>query len=138
MIYETKTQYTIIDHNGNDKVVRERFLILEAMSFADAESQTYLHYNNYTQSDIDVVDIKRSKLREILNSRSNENENIFVADVADIQYNDDGEEVEIVYKVALFALNLDDAYAKLKRHLEQGYSMQAIGVRKTKFVDLIA
>ena len=72
-----------------------------------------------------------------MNSRDTCDDKIFVADIADVQHNDDGDEVEIVYKVALFALGFDDAYAKLNVYLKQGYSMQIIGVKKTKFVDLI-
>ncbi len=135
MIYETKCSFIKVDDNGNDKVVKERYIVEEAESFGDAEKQTYDFCDGET--DLDVIDVKRSKIKEILNSRDTGDDKIFVADIADVQHNDDGEEVEIVYKVALFALSFDDAYTKLNVYLKQGYSMQIIGVKKTKFVDLI-
>lgn len=135
MIHESKIAFTKVDDNGNDKVIKERYLIAEAESFGDAEEQTYDFCDGETG--LDVIDVKRSKIKEILNSRDTGDDKIFVADIADVQHNDDGDEVEIVYKVALFALSFDDAYTKLNVYLKQGYSMQIIGVKKTKFVDLI-
>lgn len=135
MIYETKTQYTIIDKNGNDKVVKENFLIEEASFFGDAEAQTYKYCDGKT--DIDVIAVKRSKIKEIINARADNDEKIFVADIADIRTNDEGEETEIIYKVALFANNFDKAKAVLTEYLKQGYDMQIVGLKCTKFVDTI-
>ena len=139
MIHESKIAFTKIDENGNDKVVKERYLIEEASGFGDAEEQTYEYCNGVggVKTDVDVVDVKRSKVKEILNRRSCPDDNIFVGDVSDTQLNDDGEEVELVYKVSLFAKNFDDAYLKLNEYLKQGYAMQIVGVKKTKFVDII-
>ena len=41
MIHESKIAFTKVDDNGNDKVIKERYLIAEAESFGDAEEQTY-------------------------------------------------------------------------------------------------
>lgn len=136
MIYESKVSFTTIDNNGNDKQIKQRYIVENAETFADAEEQTYAFCEGETA--LDVTDIKRSKLKEILNTRQKQDDAIFIADVADIQYDDDGNEVELVYKLALFAQNLDDAYAKLKEHLKQGYSMIAIGVKKSKIIDVIS
>lgn len=136
MIYESKISYIKIDHNGNDKVVKEQYLINDAINFGEAESLMYKCCDS-GQTNFDVIDIKRSKIKEIINKRTSDDEKVFVGHIADVQTNDDGEEIEITYKVALFARSFDEAYLKLNKHLESGYSMQIVGVKKTKFVDLI-
>lgn len=135
MIHELQVQFTKIDKNGNDKVVKEKYLVETALNFGDAETQGYEHCDGET--DLDVVSVKRSKIKEIINRRSNDEENIYVSDVADIRTNDDGEEVEITYKVALFAENMDDAYLKVKEWIKQGYDMVMLGVKKVKYKDVI-
>lgn len=135
MIHEIQVQFTKIDNNGNDKVIKEKYLVVEAASFGDAETQGYDHCNGET--DLDVVAIKRSKIKEIINVRENDEQRIFVADVADVRTNDDGEEVELIYKVALFAKDLDAAYVTIKEWMKQGYDMVAVAVKKTKFLDAI-
>lgn len=135
MIYETKCSFIKVDDNGNDKVVKERYIVEEAESFGDAEKQTYDFCDGET--DLDVIDVKRSKIKEILNSRDTGDDKIFVADIADVHHNDDGEEVELVYKVALFALNVDAAYNYIKSYLKQGYNMTLVGLKKTKYNEVI-
>jgi hypothetical protein len=135
MIHESKIAFTRVDDNGNDKVIKERYLIAEAESFGDAEEQTYDFCEGETG--LDVIDVKRSKIKEILNSRNTGDDKIFVADIADVQHNDDGEEVELVYKVALFALNVDAAYNYIKSYLKQGYNMTLVGLKKTKYNEVI-
>ena len=135
MIYETKCSFIKVDDNGNDKVVKERYIVEEAENFGDAEKQTYDFCDGET--DLDVIDVKRSKIKEILNSRDTGDDKIFVADIADVQHNDDGEEVELVYKVALFALNVDAAYNYIKSYLKQGYNMTLVGLKKTKYNEVI-
>ena len=135
MIHESKIAFTRVDDNGNDKVIKERYLIAEAESFGDAEEQTYDFCEGETG--LDVIDVKRSKIKEILNSRDTGDDKIFVADIADVQHNDDGDEVEIVYKVALFAPNVDAAYNYIKSYLKQGYNMTLVGLKKTKYNEVI-
>lgn len=135
MIHESKIAFTRVDDNGNDKVIKERYLIAEAESFGDAEEQTYDFCEGETG--LDVIDVKRSKIKEILNSRDTGDDKIFVADIADVQHNDDGEEVELVYKVALFAPNVDAAYNYIKSYLKQGYNMTLVGLKKTKYNEVI-
>lgn len=135
MIYESRVSFTKIV-KGNDKVMKEKYMVAEAASFGDAETQTYEFCDGET--DLDVIDVKRSKVREIINTRTDENDVIFVADIADTQINEDGEEVELIYKWALFANDFDQAYKRVNEYLKQGYNMQAVGMKKTKFVDVIS
>jgi len=135
MIYEIQVQFAKIDGNGNDKTIKEKYIIAEAEYFGEAEAKGLSYCMN--ERNLEVVAIKRSKIREIINKRTSEEQNIFVAEVADVRTNEDGEETEIVYKVALFAINMDDAYTKAKEWLTQGYDMVMLGVKKVKIEDVI-
>ena len=135
MIYEIQVQFTKIDGNGNDKAIKEKYIIAEAEYFGEAEAKGLSYCMN--EHDLEVVAIKRSKIRELINKRTSDEQNIFVAEVADVRTNEDGEETEIVYKVALFAINMDDAYTKVKEWLAQGYDMVMLGVKKVKIKDVI-
>lgn len=135
MIYETTAQFTTIDNNGNERVVKQKFIVKDAEMHGEAEDVTYDEC--HACKDIDVVAVKRSKIKEILNERQNEDDAIFIAEVADVMTDENGEEKELIYKMAFFAANADAAYAFIKDWLKQGYSMSLVGLKKTKFVDTI-
>lgn len=135
MIYETQVQFITIDANGNDRVVKQKFIVKEATSHGEAEDITFSECQS--QTDIDVIAVKRSKIKEILNTRTNDDERIFIADVADVMTDDNGEEKELIYKMVFFAANADAAYNYIKAYLAQGYNMSLVGLKMTKFVDVI-
>jgi len=135
MIYESTVQFVSVDNKGNDRVVKQKFLIANAETHGDAETQTYNECDGET--DLDVVAVKRSKIKEILNTRQNENDSIFLADVADVVVDDDGEEKELIYKMAFYSSNADSAYAYIRQWLLQGYSLSLVGLKKTKFANVI-
>lgn len=135
MIYEVTTQFTKIDNNGNDKAVKEKYIIADAELHGDAEEKTYEECDG--QTNLDIVAVKRSKVRELVNTRQSTEDRIFFAEIADTRTNDDGEEVQLVYKVALFALDFDAAKKKLEEFLKQGFDMKIVGLKCTKFVDVI-
>jgi len=135
MIYEIQAQFTKIDNKGNEKVIKEKYMVENAEAFGDAETQGYEYCKGET--DLEIVAIKRSKVREIINKRNTDDDRVWVADIADVRTNDDGEEVEIVYKVALYAISWDDANEKVKKYLEQGFDMTILAIKKTKFLEVI-
>lgn len=136
MTYESKITYTGEDKSGNDKLIKESFIIEDAVSFCGAEMQTHEYCQG--KRDLDITDIKRSKIREIANKRDNEEQDIYLAEIADTVFNDQtGEETELVYKIALFASNFDDAHSKMKEFIKQGYDMIITSVKKSKFTDII-
>ena len=135
MIYESTVQFTTVDAHGNDRVVKQRFIIKEAMLHGEAEGITYKECHE--QTDIDVIAVKRSKIKEILNKRQSDTDYIFIADVADITTDENGEEKELVYKMAFYANNADNAFNFIMAYLRQGYNMTLVGLKKTKFAEVI-
>lgn len=135
MIYETKCSFIKVDDNGNDKVVKERYIVEEAESFGDAEKQTYDFCEG--EKGLDVIDVKRSKIKEILNKRNSSDDAIWIAELQDVFTNDDGEEKYIVYKVAFFAKTFDSAMAYITEYMKQGYNLELITLKKTKYNEVL-
>lgn len=135
MIYETQVQFTTVDAHGNDRIVRQKFIVRDAEMHGEAEDITYEEC--HAQADIDVIAVKRSKVKEILNTRQSDADDIYLADVADIMTDENGEEKELIYKMLFFAVNADVAYNFIKAYLAQGYNMALVGLKKTKYVDVI-
>lgn len=90
MIYEGTIQYIAIDSNGNDKSTKANYIIENAELFAQVESKLYEEFKGYT--DIDVVAVKRSKIKEIINTRQNDDDLIWMAELQDTFVGDDGKE----------------------------------------------
>ena len=107
MIYEVQLQYTTIDNKGNDKVVREKYLVENIETFAEAEAKGYEWCDGET--DLDVIAVKRSKVKEIVNTRQSMEDLIWLAELQDTFTTDDGEEKYMKYKVILFAKTFDHA-----------------------------
>lgn len=135
MIYEGTILYNTIDKNGNEKTIKENYLLEHVDTFGEVEERLFDEFKSLNA--LDIIAIKRSKLKEIMNKRTRNDERVYIADVADIQHNDDGEEVEIVYKVALFAVSYDEAYREIKEYLKEGYDMTLVGLRKTRIIDVL-
>ena len=74
-MYEVKYSYTTIDNKGNDKVVKNTIICEHAASFGDAEEIAYNFANGET--DLDVIAVKRSSIKEIINRRASDNDKIF-------------------------------------------------------------
>ena len=135
MLYETQVQFTTVDAHGNDRVVKQKFIVKDAEMHGEAEDITYEECQGLT--DVDVVAVKRSKIKEILNTRQSDGDSIFIADVADVTVDENGEEKELVYKMAFFAITADAAFNFIMAYLRQGYNMTLVGLKKTKFKDTI-
>ena len=136
MVYEVKVSFTTIDEkSGNEKVCKEHYIVGDALRFSEAENATELECKG--NNNLDVTEIKRSRLKEILNKRTSGDEYIWIAEVRDTFTNDEGEEQELTYKVAFYSKTIDSAMAYIKEYLRQGYDMGLISLKKSNFVDVI-
>lgn len=135
MIYEATITYITRDNNGNDKQVKNIFIVDNAETFAQVEELMYREFQNLT--DIDVIAIKRSNINEIINKCSNADEKIWLADIVQMFVDENGVEKEMRYKFAFFSLNTDTAFQYVKEYLKQGYTdMELVGLKKTRFQDI--
>ena len=139
MIFETAIKTTTIDNKGNDKVVTSRYIIENAELFGEVESKLYEEFGNMTG--FEVVSIKISKLREIINERPQGDLEcrIYFATIVDRFYDADKDETtETQYTVALHANDINEAHKAIDQYMKQGMEdMELVGLKCTKYLEVL-
>lgn len=135
MIYEGTIQYVVIDKNGNDKTIKESFIINDVETFSEAEEKLYKESGERTA--FEVLGIKRSKVVEIANQRTCDEDNIYQVVLNDVFTDDNGEEKTMKYVIVLYANCIEKAYSFIKEYISQRYDMELTGIKKTRFEDVI-
>jgi hypothetical protein len=136
-MYEVKYSYTTIDNKGNDKVVKNTIICEHAASFGDAEEIAYDFANGET--DLDVIAVKRSSIKEIINRRASDNDKIFTATIVDTCYIDGKDDpVENKYILALYAVDINQAHSIVREYMKQGLNdMELVGLKCTKYLSVL-
>lgn len=134
MIYEAQIQFYGVNTNGNEVLERESFVIEDLMTFGDVEELLYLMFQD--NKGIDVVSIKRSKVKEIANEKSKTDDRIWMAELQDKFIRDDGKEVEMKYKILFFSETFDTAKSFIAEYSKQGYDMTLVSLKLTNFNDV--
>lgn len=133
MFYEGTIKVTKMDEKGNDKEVKESFIVENVELFGEVEQKLLELYNG----ECEVIAIKRSNIMEIVNQPS-EDSKIFKAKLISIFVDDKGKEKETSYYVLLFAKDTEQAIAIMKMYVESG--LQDLGIKaivETKFLEVI-
>ena len=138
-MYEIQITFVEADSKGNDRNRKQNFILEHAESFANAEEIGYDYGSGLTA--IDVVSIKRSKLKEIVNEKpfGDETCKIYVAQIVDHFVDVDTEETkDIKYSVALFAHDMKEAQQAIEQYMKQGLEdMDLVGIKETNFTDVL-
>lgn len=137
MIYELQINYVTVDNRGNEKNVKENLVVQNAISFADAEETGYEYGQGLNLNEVDVVGVKRSKVKEILNTCQHNDDLIWQAELMDVFHDDEGNEKEIKYKTILFAQSFDSAKSFISEYMRQGYDMSLVSLKLTKFIGVL-
>lgn len=133
MFYEGTIKVTKMDEKGNDKEVKESFIVENVELFGEVEQKLLGLYNG----ECEVIAIKRANIMEIVNHPS-EDSKIFKAKLISIFVDDKGKEKETSYYVLLFAKDTEQAIAIMKMYVESG--LQDLGIKaivETKFLEVI-
>lgn len=134
MFFEVNVKIPFMDVSGRDKVANEKYIVENCTFFAEAEAKMLQEMN----MEGDVVGMKISALKEFVNTRSDADEYVFFSTLEASYTDDNGKELVSKHVVAVFAENIDDATLKTKEYMRQGMDdLVLVGVKKTKFVDLI-
>jgi hypothetical protein len=132
MYYELKIKVEKENKKGELKQVTEHY-ITDAELFADAE---YTGLNEY-DGKCDVIAIKRSPIREIVNDKD-EDKPFFKATLIDVFVNDDGVEKENRYPVLVCAEDMKEANRNMEEYMKQGLGdLRLDGIVKTKILDVL-
>lgn len=137
MIYEVKVQYKKMDDDGMEKLFKDAYAVEDFELFAEVEGYMQNFFDIDNIHDFDVTDIKRSRIKEVANAREDEHDKVFMAEVKDVFHKDDGTEKDIKYKILFFAKDFDAAKVFICEYIKQGYSMALIGLKETKFMDIL-
>lgn len=135
MFFEVQVKLIKMNDKGVDKPVVDKLIVENVNLFSEAEYKAMHEYNG----EADVVAMKISKLKEFINTRKDEEEDIYFATIEDVFVNESTGEVKpMMYSVALFAKNIDEAKDITNSYIKQGLSdMTLVAIKKTKFIDLI-
>lgn len=132
MYYELKIKVEKENMKGELKQVTEHY-ITDAELFANAE---YTGLNEY-DGKCDVIAIKRSPIREIVNDKDEEKP-FFKATLIDVFVNDDGVEKENKYPVLVCAEDMKEANSIMEKYMQQGLGdLRLDGIVKTKILDVL-
>ena len=116
------------------KEVTERFIVKGVELFAEAEATMLADFSN----ECNVIAIKQSKIKDIINSRMDDEEDIYYATLEQYYISETGDKKSTKTDVALFAKDMTDAKSKLDAYLKQGLQdMSIFKITKTKFLDVI-
>ena len=139
MIFETAIKLTVVDKNGNDKVVTNKYIVENADLFGEVESKLYEVFGGVTG--FEVASIKISKLSEIINEApQGETEcKIYFATIIDRFYDADKDETtETQYTVALHAHDINEAHKAIDQYMKQGMEdMELVGLKCTKYLEVL-
>ena len=135
MYYEMTTKVTRPKDDGTEREVTERY-ITDCLTFEEAERKAMETYAADNASG-DVVAVKRSNVREIVNE-GEQKEHYFKATIVDTFVEENGKEKELRYYVLIRADDLGEATAKANDYMRQGLQdMRLDGIVKTKILELL-
>lgn len=135
MIHEVTIAFTVAGKNGEGKTVKEQYLVDNRNLFAEVEDAMYVGFDGY--KDLDVIAVKRSRIKEIINTRQSEDDLIWLCEIEDVFLTEDGEEKPLRYKILGYSKDFNSAKTLFGEYLKQGYSMNIISIKKTKFEDVL-
>jgi phosphopantetheine adenylyltransferase len=136
MYYELSLKVTKTNEQGNDKEIKEKYFVDGCELFAEAELKGIQLYNN----ECEVISIKQSKVREFINERNeNKEEIIYIAVIEDSYVNENnGETKKMKYEVGLFAEDMKNASRITHEYMKQGLNdMELVRIYKTNFLEII-
>lgn len=135
MLYEITTKVKKTQEDGSEKDVAERY-ITDCELFAEAECAGMHSYADYQQEG-DVVAIKRSNVREIVNE-SDDKDYFYKATIVSKYVDDNANEKEQKYYVLIRANSLIEATNKANEYMKQGLDdMSLDGMVKTSIISKI-
>lgn len=134
MLYEITTKVKKTQEDGSEKEVTERY-ITDCDLFSLAEYAGMKTYKD--ASDGDVIAIKRSNVREIVNEQDDK-DYYYKATIVTKTIDDKENEKEQKYYVLIRADNLTEANSKANEYMKQGLDEMFLdGIVKTKILSKI-
>lgn len=133
MFYYGSIKVNKLTEKGEEKEVRESYVIENIDLFAEAEQRLLSIYNG----ECDPFDIKRANIMEIVNQPF-EDSKIFKAKLITTFVDDKGKEKEKSYYVLLFAKNIENANSIMKEYVKSGLQdLEIKSISETKYLEVL-
>lgn len=130
------TKVIRVKDDGTEKEITERY-ITDCLTFEEAEKKAMETYSA-DNTDGDVIAVKRSNVREIVNENE-EKEHYFKATIVDTFIDDKTEkEKELRYYVLVRADHIGEATEKVNEYMRQGFGQMVLnGIVRTRILSHI-
>lgn len=140
MIWETQIVFENTNNKGQKYLEKANFIVENENTFSQVEET--LKRNFGLANGFDILAIKVSKIKEIINEKPKSEENeyrIYFATIVDHFFDVETEKTkDIKYQVALFAHNIQDAHVNIEQYIKQGFEdMELKAIRESKYLDVI-
>lgn len=133
MFYYGSIKVNKLTEKGEEKEVRESYVIENIDLFAEAEQRLLSIYNG----ECDPFDIKRANIMEIVNQPF-EDSRIFKAKLISTFVDDNGKEKEKSYYVLLFAKCTEQAISIMKEYVKSGLQdLEIKSISETKYLEVL-
>ena len=133
MFYYGSIKVNKLTEKGEEKEVRESYVIENIDLFAEAEQRLLSIYNG----ECDPFDIKRANIMEIVNQPF-EDSKIFKAKLISTFVDDNGKEKEKSYYVLLFAKCTEQAISIMKEYVKSGLQdLEIKSISETKYLEVL-
>lgn len=138
MLHEVIVRVTAMDAKGVEKQKTERYFTQGKLVLAESESAVMEYLIPYS-SNTDVICIKQSKIKEFANSRTSDNEDVYIITLESTFINENtGEESTTKYEIGMFATSIPDATKKAEEYCRQGFAdLNLVSVKRTKWIDIL-
>lgn len=133
MFYYGSIKVNKLTEKGEEKEVRESYVIENIDLFAEAEQRLLSIYNG----ECDPFDIKRANIMEIVNQPF-EDSKIFKAKLISTFVDDKGKEKETSYYVLLFAKDTEQSISIMKEYVKSGLQdLEIKSISETKYLEVL-
>lgn len=136
MIYEATINTVVVDEKGNDRSLKRQFILENFETFSEVEQKLYDEFG--LEAGFEVCAIKISKIKEVANSRETADDNIYLAELQDTFVDDNGAEKQLKYKIAFHSKTFDTAKLFISNYAQQGYNLELVSLKLTKFIDVLS
>lgn len=134
MYHEVVVTRTIVDKKGFDKSVTEKYYTENKEFLAESEQALMEFWNG----ECEVTSVKQSKIREFVNERSDDEQDIYLCTIESVFVDENEEEKATKYVVGLFAKSVEEATRIVIEYMKMGIEdMSITSIKRTKIVELI-
>lgn len=133
MFYHGSIKVNKLNEKGEEKEVKESYIIENIDLFAEAEQKLLELYDGQC----DPFDIRRLNIMEIVNQPF-EDSKIFKSKLISTFVDDKGKEKETSYHVILFAKNIENANSIIREYVKSGLQdFEIKSISETKYLEVL-